>query len=93
MVGTEGTLGVQAKVQGIGGTWKLLTDNVNTMAANLTADVRDIATVCKAVARGDLTKKVTVEVMIVAHTNLFFLSPDLTLYILTGRKKNMHCFS
>lgn len=62
MVGTEGTLGVQAKVQGIGGTWKLLTDNVNTMAANLTADVRDIATVCKAVARGDLTKKVTVEV-------------------------------
>ncbi|KAJ2959651.1 hypothetical protein NQZ79_g4920 [Umbelopsis isabellina] len=61
MVGTEGTLGVQAKVQGIGGTWKLLTDNVNTMAANLTADVRDIATVCKAVARGDLTKEVTVE--------------------------------
>jgi osomolarity two-component system sensor histidine kinase NIK1 len=67
MVGTEGTLGVQAKVQGIGGTWKLLTDNVNTMAANLTADVRDIATVCKAVARGDLTKKVTVEVRVVPY--------------------------
>jgi osomolarity two-component system sensor histidine kinase NIK1 len=82
MVGTEGTLGVQAKVQGIGGTWKLLTDNVNTMAANLTADVRDIATVCKAVARGDLTKKVTVEVMIVSHwahnTFFFLLLHDLT---------------
>jgi len=56
-VGTEGKLGVQAQVQGVGGTWKLLTDNVNTMAANLTAQVRDIADVSKSVARGDLRKK------------------------------------
>ncbi|CAG8751374.1 1795_t:CDS:2, partial [Dentiscutata erythropus] len=61
-VGTEGKLGVQAQVQGVGGTWKLLTDNVNTMAANLTAQVRDIADVSKAVARGDLSKKITVDV-------------------------------
>src|SRR5436190_1113809 len=61
-VGTEGKLGVRAQVQGVGGTWKLLTDNVNTMAANLTAQVRDIANVSKAVARGDLSKKVTVDV-------------------------------
>ncbi|CAG8560821.1 14354_t:CDS:10 [Acaulospora morrowiae] len=61
-VGTEGKLGVQAQVQGVGGTWKLLTDNVNTMAANLTSQVRDIADVSKAVARGDLSKKITVDV-------------------------------
>ncbi|OZJ02215.1 hypothetical protein BZG36_04723, partial [Bifiguratus adelaidae] len=61
-VGTEGKLGVQAHVQGVDGVWKLLTDNVNHMAANLTAQVRDIASVSKAVAEGDLTKKVTVEV-------------------------------
>ncbi|KAG0241155.1 hypothetical protein BG011_003569, partial [Mortierella polycephala] len=61
-VGTEGRLGGQAEVQGVDGTWKELTDNVNTMAANLTAQVRDIANVSKAVARGDLTKKVTVDV-------------------------------
>ncbi|CAH1761168.1 15537_t:CDS:2 [Entrophospora sp. SA101] len=61
-VGTEGKLGVRAQVQGVGGTWKLLTDNVNTMAANLTAQVRDIADVSKAVARGDLSKKITVNV-------------------------------
>lgn len=61
-VGTEGKLGAQAKVQGADGIWKELTDNVNTMAANLTNQVRDIAHVSKSVARGDLTKKVTVEV-------------------------------
>lgn len=61
-VGTEGKLGAQATVAGADGIWKELTDNVNTMAANLTNQVRDIAQVSKSVARGDLTKKVTVEV-------------------------------
>ncbi|CAO3597275.1 unnamed protein product [Absidia cylindrospora] len=61
-VGTEGKLGAQAKVAGVDGIWKELTDNVNTMATNLTNQVRDIAQVSKSVARGDLTKKVTVEV-------------------------------
>ncbi|KAG0275909.1 hypothetical protein BGZ96_003558, partial [Linnemannia gamsii] len=61
-VGTEGKLGGQAEVKGVDGTWKELTDNVNTMAANLTAQVRDIADVSKAVAKGDLSKKITVEV-------------------------------
>ncbi|KAG1298269.1 hypothetical protein G6F66_001863 [Rhizopus arrhizus] len=61
-VGTEGKLGAQAKVQDADGIWKELTDNVNTMAANLTNQVRDIAHVSKSVAKGDLTKKVTVEV-------------------------------
>ncbi|KAI9281112.1 hypothetical protein BY458DRAFT_430143 [Sporodiniella umbellata] len=61
-VGTEGKLGAQAKVAGVNGIWKELTDNVNTMADNLTNQVRDIAHVSKAVARGDLTKKVKVEV-------------------------------
>jgi len=61
-VGTEGKLGVQAQVRDIDGTWKLLTDNVNTMAENLTAQVRDIADVSTAVARGDLSKKITVNV-------------------------------
>lgn len=61
-VGTEGKLGAQAKVAGVGGIWKELTDNVNTMADNLTNQVRDIAHVSKAVARGDLSKKVKVEV-------------------------------
>jgi osomolarity two-component system sensor histidine kinase NIK1 len=61
-VGTEGKLGGQAVVNNVGGTWQDLTVSVNTMAANLTAQVRDIANVSKAVARGDLTKKVTVDV-------------------------------
>ncbi|KAG0274037.1 histidine kinase osmosensor [Linnemannia exigua] len=61
-VGTEGKLGGQAKVEDVGGTWKELTENVNTMAANLTTQVRDIADVSKAVAKGDLTKKITVNV-------------------------------
>ena len=61
-VGTEGKLGGQAKVKGVAGNWKDLTDSVNTMAANLTAQVRDIAQVTTAVANGDLSKKITVDV-------------------------------
>src|SRR5688572_30967049 len=61
-VGTEGKLGGQAKVKGVAGTWKDLTDNVNFMAGNLTAQVRNIAAVTTAVARGDLSKKITVDV-------------------------------
>ncbi len=61
-VGTEGKLGGQAQVQGAGGTWKDLTDNVNFMASNLTGQVRNIAEVTTAVARGDLSKKITVDV-------------------------------
>jgi HAMP domain-containing protein len=61
-VGTEGKLGGQANVKGIGGTWKDLTDNVNLMAANLTGQVRNIADVTTAVAKGDLSKKITVDV-------------------------------
>src|SRR5688572_9224066 len=62
-VGTEGKLGGQADVQGVAGTWKDLTDNVNSMAGNLTSQVRNIADVTKAVAAGDLSKKITVDVM------------------------------
>ncbi|WP_246151129.1 HAMP domain-containing protein [Adhaeribacter aerolatus] len=61
-VGSEGKLGGQANVPNVGGTWKVLTDNVNTMASNLTLQVRDIATVTTAVAKGDLSKKITVDV-------------------------------
>ena len=61
-VGTEGKLGGQAQVPGVGGTWADLTDNVNLMAANLTGQVRNIADVTTAVARGDLSKKITVDV-------------------------------
>jgi HAMP domain-containing protein/CheY-like chemotaxis protein len=61
-VGTEGKLGGQAEVQGVGGTWKDLTDNVNFMANNLTAQVRNIADVATAIARGDLSRKITVDV-------------------------------
>src|SRR5438128_934443 len=60
-VGTEGKLGGQARVQGVGGTWKDLTDNVNSMAANLTSQVRSVASVVNAVANGDLSRKLTVE--------------------------------
>src|SRR5213082_664491 len=60
-VGTEGKLGGQAKVKGVAGTWKDLTENVNSMAGNLTSQVRNIAEVTTAVANGDLTKKITVE--------------------------------
>src|SRR5574337_489083 len=61
-VGTEGKLGGQADVKGMAGTWKDLTDNVNSMAGNLTGQVRNIADVTKAVAKGDLSKKITVDV-------------------------------
>ena len=61
-VGTEGKLGGQAQVQGVAGTWKDLTDSVNSMAGNLTAQVRNIAQVTTAVANGDLSKKITVDV-------------------------------
>ena len=61
-VGTEGKLGGQAKVKGVAGTWKDLTDRVNSMAGNLTGQVRNIADVTTAVANGDLSKKITVDV-------------------------------
>src|SRR6058998_1480732 len=61
-VGTEGNLGGQAGVPGVAGTWKDLTDNVNFMASNLTGQVRNIAEVATAVARGDLSRKITVDV-------------------------------
>src|SRR5205814_1541140 len=60
-VGSEGKLGGQAQVVGVAGVWKDLTDNVNSMAANLTSQVRGIASVVNAVATGDLTRKLTVE--------------------------------
>jgi HAMP domain-containing protein/CheY-like chemotaxis protein/signal transduction histidine kinase len=61
-VGTEGKLGGQAEVPGVAGTWKDLTDNVNSMASNLTSQVRNIAEVTTAVAKGDLSRKITVDV-------------------------------
>src|SRR5207244_4097275 len=61
-VGTEGKLGGQAQVKGVSGTWKDLTDNVNYMALNLTDQVRNIAQVTTAVAKGDLSQKITVDV-------------------------------
>ncbi len=61
-VGTEGKLGGQAEVKGVGGVWKDLTENVNSMAGNLTAQVRNIAEVTTAVANGDLSRKITVDV-------------------------------
>ena len=61
-VGTEGQLGGQAEVKGVAGTWKDLTDSVNSMASNLTGQVRNIAEVATAIASGDLSKKITVNV-------------------------------
>src|SRR5439155_1549005 len=61
-VGSQGRLGGQAEVKGVAGTWKDLTDSVNSMAGNLTGQVRNIADVTTAVAKGDLTRKVTVDV-------------------------------
>ena len=61
-VGTDGKLGGQAQVPGVAGTWKDLTDNVNFMASNLTGQVRNIAEVATAIATGDLSKKITVDV-------------------------------
>jgi hypothetical protein len=60
-VGTEGRLGVQAQVKGVSGTWRDLTDSVNQMAGNLTSQVRNVAQVATAVARGDLTQQITVD--------------------------------
>src|SRR5438067_7992312 len=61
-VGTEGKLGGQAKVKGVAGTWKDLTDSVNSMAGNLTVQLRDVSKVATAIATGDLTQKITVDV-------------------------------
>src|SRR5438128_3362878 len=61
-VGTEGKLGGQAEVRGVAGTWKDLTESVNSMASNLTTQVRNIAAVTTAVANGDLSRKITVDV-------------------------------
>jgi hypothetical protein len=61
-VGADGKLGGQAEVRGVAGTWKDLTDSVNFMAGSLTAQVRNIAEVTTAVANGDLSKKITVDV-------------------------------
>src|SRR4029077_13545108 len=61
-VGTEGKLGGQAAVPGVAGTWNDLTDNVNSMASNLTGQVRNIAEVATAIANGDLSRKITVDV-------------------------------
>src|ERR1700758_395854 len=61
-VGTEGKLGGQANVKGVSGTWKDLTDNVNTMASNLTVQLRDVSKVSSAIANGDLGQKITVDV-------------------------------
>src|SRR5204863_527692 len=83
-VGTEGRLGGQAVVPGVGGTWKDLTDNVNLLAANLTTQVRNIAEVTTAVARGDLSRKITVDVKGAAGTwkdltgNVNLLAANLT---------------
>src|SRR5206468_4716895 len=60
-VGTEGRLGGQARVPGVGGTWRDLTDSVNSMAGNLTGQVRSISQVATAVAKGDLSQKINVE--------------------------------
>src|SRR4029079_9055503 len=61
-VGTEGKLGGQAEVKGVSGTWKDLTDNVNVLASNLTVQLRDVSKVATAIASGDLSQKITVEV-------------------------------
>src|SRR5438132_2284525 len=61
-VGTEGKLGGQAEVKGVAGTWKDLTDNANAMASNLTVQLRDVSKVATAIANGDLTQKITVDV-------------------------------
>src|SRR4028118_776192 len=61
-VGIEGKLGAQARVPGVAGTWKDLTDNVNAMAANLTVQLRDVSKVATSIANGDLGQKITVDV-------------------------------
>src|SRR5207249_1563225 len=78
-VGTEGKLGGQAQVAGVAGVWKDLTDNVNYMAGNLTAQVRNIAEVTTAVDRGDLSKKITVD----AYSAL--LGPKKTINVMVDQ--------
>jgi len=83
-VGTEGRLGGQADVQGVAGVWKDLTDNVNFMAANLTGQVRAIAEVTTAVATGDLSKKITIDVKgEILELKVSFLSFMLLVLLLT----------
>jgi HAMP domain-containing protein len=82
-VGTEGKLGGQAVVKDVGGTWKDLTDNVNMMALKITSQVRDIAAVAKAVAEGDLTKKVKANAQgeVLELKNTMNRMVTITLYI------------
>ncbi|KPA13872.1 chemotaxis protein CheY [Candidatus Magnetomorum sp. HK-1] len=80
-VGTEGVLGGQAKVEGVSGTWRELTNNVNIMASNLTDQVRNIAEVTTAVAKGDLTKKITVE----AKGEILELGDTINTSVLSAR--------
>src|SRR5438132_12339808 len=76
-VGTEGRLGGQAYVKGVSGTWKDLTDSVNQLASNLTGQVRNIAGVTKAVARGDLSQQITVDYQgEVAYLNVNYNTMD-----------------
>src|SRR5437879_44815 len=86
-VGSEGILGGQARVEGVSGTWKDLTDSVNFMARNLTGQVRNIANVTTAVARGDLDKKITVDVRSEEHTSEL-QSPMYLVCRLLLEKKN-----
>lgn len=88
-VGTEGKLGAQAKVAGVNGIWKELTDNVNIMATNLTNQVRDIAHVSKSVARGDLSKKVQVEVkgeMLDLKNTINTMVDQVSLWLIISRR-------
>ena len=80
-VGNEGKLGGQADVKGVSGTWKDLTDNVNVLAANLTAQVRNIAKVTTAVANGDLSQKITVD----AKGEIFELKHTINIMVDTLR--------
>ena len=90
-VGTDGKLGGQAVVLGVGGTWKDLTDNVNSMASNLTGQVRNIAEVTTAVANGDLSKKITVETGLCSNNigSLFWDSAERKLW--AGTNKGINC--
>ena len=81
-VGTEGKLGGQAQVKGVSGTWRDLTDNVNSMGSNLTAQVRNIAQVTTAVARGDLSQKITVD----AQGEILELNPPSTPWSTSSRR-------
>ena len=71
-MGVDGKLGDQAVVEGVHGTWKELTENINLMVNNLTLQVRDIATVCKAVARGDLSHTVSYIILYTSLTHMYY---------------------